>query len=99
MTTSPSGLVVVHNQLTPVRNGAGLIVATGPLAGAAALDAARAGYAELTAAHGAPVADIVLQHEVQVAEQVRADEVHDQLIAAIRAGNLAGAVDLAAQPK
>lgn len=96
-TTTPSGLIVVRNPLSPVTLGSKLVVATGPLEGSAALDAAKSAHAELAASNGAPAADILVGAQLELAQQVRNEELREQAIAALLAGDLAGAAKLIEQ--
>lgn len=92
--TTPSGLVVVRDRLSPVAAGAELVVPTSPISGDGALDAAKAAHAELSASSGAPAAEIVLGPELQIAQRVRNDEIRQQAIAAFLAGDLDAAAAL-----
>jgi hypothetical protein len=95
--TTPSGLIVVRHQLTSVAKGAQLIVATKPLGGNAALDAAKSAHAQLAASQGTAVADIVHGGELQLAQGIRNDELRREAVEAIIAGDLARAAELLAQ--
>lgn len=95
--TTPSGLIVVRKPLSPVTVGSKLVVPNGPLDGSAALDAAKAAHAELAASQGAPVADIVHGGQLELAQRVRNDELREQAIAALLAGDLAAAAKLIGQ--
>lgn len=94
--TTPSGIIIVRNQLSPVSVGSALVVATKPITGDGALQAAKAAHAELAAAQGGPAADIVLGKQVEMATQVRNDEIRAQAVAAMLAGDLAAAAALLA---
>jgi hypothetical protein len=96
-TTTPSGLIVVRNELSQVSTGAKLVVVTSPLEGNAAVDAAKAAHAELAAAHGAVAADVVYAEQLQLAQGIRNDELRAQAVAALLAGDVAGAAKLITQ--
>lgn len=96
-TTTPSGLIVVRNPLSPVTVGSKLVVATEPLEGSAALDAAKSAHAELAASQGTPAADIVFGGQLELAQRIRNDELREQAIAALLAGDLATATKLIGQ--
>jgi hypothetical protein len=98
-TTTPSGLVIVRNELTPVTRGSKLVVATGPLTGNAAVDAAKAAHAELAASQGSAVADIVHGRQLELAQGIRNDEIRRQAIAALLAGDLATAARIISQQR
>ncbi len=96
-TTTPSGLIVVRNELSQVSKGAKLVVVTTPLEGNAAVDAAKAAHAELAAKHGSAAADLVHADQMQLAQGIRNDEIRAQAVAALLAGDLAGAAKLISQ--
>lgn len=98
-TVTPSGLVVVHNGLTTVSAGSQLVIPSGPLTGDAALEAAKAAYAELAGRVGTPAADIVQGGQVSLAQQVRNDELREQAIAALLAGDVDRAAELISQQR
>lgn len=97
--TTPSGLVVVRNRLSPVAAGTQLVVPTSPISGDGALHAAKAAHAELSASSGAAAADIVLGRQVELVQRVRNDEIRKQAIAAFIAGDVDGAAQLIAQTR
>jgi hypothetical protein len=93
-TTTPSGLIVVRDHLSQVTAGTKLVVPTSPISGDGALDAAKAAYAELAKESGAPAADILLGGQVDIATQVRNDEIRKQALDAFLAGDVATAGEL-----
>jgi hypothetical protein len=93
-TTTPSGLIIVRNELTPVSRGSKLVIADGPLIGNAAVDAAKAAHAELAASQGTAAADIMHSPQIELAQQIRNDELRQQAVAALLAGDVATAVEL-----
>ena len=95
--TTQSGLVVVRTPLTQVSRGQQLIVPSAPLAGNGAVDAAKAAYAEVAAAHGTEAADVLLRDAVELTQRVRNDELRAQAIAALLAGDAATAAKLISQ--
>ena len=96
-TTTPSGLVVVRNELSQVSKGAKLVVVTTPLEGDAAVDAAKAAHAELAAQHGTAAADVLHGEQMALAQGIRNEEIRAQAVAALLAGDLAGAAKLISQ--
>lgn len=96
-TTTPSGLIVVRNELSQVSTGAKLVVVTSPLEGNAAVDAAKTAHAELAAKHGTAAADVVYAEQMQLAQGIRNDEIRAQAVAALLAGDLKGAAQLITQ--
>jgi hypothetical protein len=96
-TTTPSGLIIVRNELTPVTRGSKLIVVDTPLTGNAAVDAAKAAHAELAASQGTAAADILHGAQIQLAQGIRNDELRQQAVAALLAGDYATAVKLISQ--
>lgn len=96
-TTTASGLVVVRNELSQVSKGAKLVVVTTPLEGNAAVDAAKAAHAELAAKQGVAAADVLYGEQMALAQGVRNDEIRAQAVAALLAGDLAGAAELIPQ--
>lgn len=95
--TTPSGLVVVRNRLTEVSQGQQLVVPSAPLTGNGAVEAAKAAYAEVAAAHGSEAADVLLRDAVELTQRVRNDELRAQAIAALLAGDVETAAKLISQ--
>ncbi len=96
-TTTPSGLIVVHHELSQVSKGAQLVVVTTPLEGNAAVDAAKAAHAELASKQGTVAADVLYGDQMALVQGIRNDEIRAQAVAALLAGDLAGAAKLISQ--
>jgi hypothetical protein len=92
-----SGLIIVHNELSQVSAGAKLVVTDTPIEGDGALDAAKQAYAELAAKDGEPAASIMLGKQVEMATQVRNDEIREQAVKAFLAGDAKTAGELLGQ--
>jgi hypothetical protein len=95
--TGPSGLIIVRNELSQVSAGAKLVVPSKPIEGDGALDAAKQAYAELAAKDGEAAASIMLGGQVEMATQVRNDEIRAQAVKAFLAGDAATAGTLLGQ--
>lgn len=90
----PSGLVVVRTPFATPHRATELVVASKPIAGDGALDAAKQAYAELASREGDVAAGIILGDEVALATQVRNDEIREQAVKAFLAGDAKTAAEL-----
>ncbi len=92
--TSPSGLIVVRNDLTPVSKGTKLVVSDQPLTGDMALQAAKDAHAEIATSDGQPVADIMLGSQLEMVQGIRNDELRREAVEALLAGDAAKAAEI-----